>query len=64
MSAGRPTCRVHACYNRTRRVNKREVGSGGRLFSSLLVLPKTECVLRSRYAVGKASIVAALSALL
>jgi len=51
-------------FERARRLIKREVGSGAAVLISLLVLLETEWVLRSRYRVAKAEIVAALSALL
>jgi predicted nucleic-acid-binding protein len=51
-------------FERARRLIKREVGSGEAVLISLLVLLETEWVLRSRYRVAKAEIVAALSALL
>ena len=51
-------------FERARRLMKREVGSGEAVLISLLVLLETEWVLRSRYSVAKAEIVAALSALL
>ena len=51
-------------FERARRLIKREVGSGEAVLISLLVLLETEWVLRSRYGVAKAEIVAALSALL
>ena len=53
-----------AQFERARRLIKREVGSGEAVFISQLVLLETEWVLRSRYGVVKAAIVAALSALL
>src|ERR1700694_5751474 len=51
-------------FERARRLIKREVGSGEAVLISLLVLLETDGVLRSRYSVAKAEIVAALSALL
>src|SRR5204863_8111105 len=51
-------------FERARRLIRRELGGGGTVLISLLVLLGTEWVLRSRYNVAKAEIVAALSALL
>jgi len=51
-------------FERARRLIKREVGSRETVPISLLVLLETEWVLRSRYSMAKAEIVAALSALL
>ena len=51
-------------FERARRLIKRELGGGETVLISLLVLLETEWVLRSRYNVAKAEIVAALSALL
>jgi predicted nucleic-acid-binding protein len=51
-------------FERARRLIKRERGGGETVLISLLVLLETEWVLRSRYNVAKAEIVAALSALL
>ena len=53
-----------AQFERARRLIKRETGRGESAFISQLVLLETEWALRSRYAVAKAAIVAALSALL
>lgn len=49
-----------AQFERARRLRKREVGRGETVFISQLVLLETEWVLRSRYGVVKAVIVAAL----
>ena len=51
-------------FERARRLIRRELGGGETVLISLLVLLETEWVLRSRYNVAKAEIVAALSALL
>lgn len=51
-------------FERARRLIKREVGGGETVLISLLVLLETEWLLRRRYSVAKAEIVAALSALL
>jgi predicted nucleic-acid-binding protein len=51
-------------YEKARRLLDREAGKGEPVLISLLVLLETECVLRSRYALAKSEIVAALSALL
>lgn len=53
-----------AQFERARRLIKCEVGRGETVFISQLVLLETEWVLRSRYGVVKAVIVAALSVLL
>ena len=53
-----------AQFDRARRLIKRETGRGEPVFISQLVLLETERVLRSRYGVAKAAIIAALSALL
>lgn len=53
-----------AQFDRARRLIKRETGRGESVFISQLVLLETERVLRSRYGVAKAAIIAALSALL
>ena len=42
-----------ARFERARRLIKRDVGSGERVFISLLVLLETQWVLRSRYVVAK-----------
>jgi len=51
-------------YERARRLINREVNIGEPVLVSLLVLLETEWVLRSRYELAKADIVAAFSALL
>jgi predicted nucleic-acid-binding protein len=51
-------------FERARRLIRRELGGGETVLISLLVVLETEWVLRSRYKVTKAEIVAALSALL
>jgi predicted nucleic-acid-binding protein len=51
-------------FERARRLIKRELGGGETVLISLLVLLETEWVLRSRYNIAKAEIVAALSGLL
>ena len=51
-------------FERARRLLKRGIGGGEPVFISHLVLLETEWVLRSRYGVTKAAIVAALNALL
>src|SRR6266480_3371046 len=48
-------------FERARRLIKREVGGGETVLISLLVLLETEWVLRSRYGVAKAEIVAGFS---
>lgn len=53
-----------AQFERARRLIKREVAAGRRVFVSQLVLLETEWVLRSRYALPKIEIIAAISALL
>jgi predicted nucleic-acid-binding protein len=55
---------AEAQFERARRLIKREIGAGEDLFVSLMVLLETEWVLRSRYLLQKAEIVAALSGLL
>src|SRR5438094_376701 len=49
-------------FERARRLIKRELGGGETVLISLLVLLETEWVLRSRYNVAKAEIVAAIRA--
>ena len=51
-------------YEKARRLIDREVAKGEPVLVSLLVLLETEWVLRSRYELAKADIVAAFSALL
>jgi len=51
-------------YEKARRLIEREVAKGEPVLVSLLVLLETEWVLRSRYEMAKADIVAAFSALL
>jgi predicted nucleic-acid-binding protein len=53
-----------AQFDKARRLIKREVAAGRRVFVSQLVLLETEWVLRSRYALPKVEIVAAISGLL
>ena len=53
-----------AQFERARRLIKRETGRGEPVFVSQLVLLETEWVLRSRYAVTKTAMIAALAALL
>ena len=51
-------------YEKARRLIHREAGKGEPVLISLLVLLEIECVLRSRYGLSKAEILAAFSALL
>jgi predicted nucleic-acid-binding protein len=51
-------------FERARRLIKREVGQGEPVLIGLLVLLETEWVLRSRYALPKADILAVFSSLL
>ncbi len=51
-------------YEKARRLIRREVAAGRRVFVNQLVLMETEWVLRSRYAVHKNQIIAAFSGLL
>ena len=53
-----------AQFEKASRLIKREIGAGEAVFVSLLVLLETEWVLRSRYGLKKAEIVAAISGLL
>lgn len=53
-----------ARFDKARRLIKREIAAGRRVFVSQLVLLETEWVLRSRYALPKAGIIAAISGLL
>jgi predicted nucleic-acid-binding protein len=51
-------------FERARKLIKREVAAGRRVFVSQLVLLETEWVLRSRYALRKIEIIGAISGLL
>lgn len=53
-----------AQFEKTRKLFKREVVAGQRVFVNQLVLLETEWVLRSRYAVSKIQIIEAISSLL
>ena len=53
-----------AQFERARKLIKREVAAGHRVFISQLVLLETEWVLRSRYGLPKIEIAAAISGLL
>ncbi|MEW6690017.1 MAG: type II toxin-antitoxin system VapC family toxin [Pseudomonadota bacterium] len=53
-----------AQFQKARSLIKREVGAGEEVFVSLPVLLETEWVLRSRYALAKNDVVAAISGLL
>lgn len=53
-----------AQFERARRLIKREVSAGRRVFVNHLVIMETEWVLRRRYAVSKHQIIEALSGLL
>ena len=53
-----------AQFEKARKLIKREVSLGRRVFVSQLVLLETEWVLRSRYGVSKNKIIAAISGLL
>ena len=53
-----------AQYDKARKLIKREVAAGHRVFVNHLVLMETEWVLRSRYALPKNQIIAAISRLL
>jgi predicted nucleic-acid-binding protein len=53
-----------AQYEKARRLIRRELAAGRRVFVSLLVLQETEWVLRSRYGAGKAELLAVVSGLL
>ena len=53
-----------AQFDKARKLIKREVAAGRRVFVSQLVLLETEWVLRSRYALPKIEITAAISGLL
>jgi predicted nucleic-acid-binding protein len=51
-------------FEKARKLIKREVSAGRRVFVNQLVLMETEWVLRSRYEVPKAQIISAISGLL
>ena len=53
-----------AQFEKARKLIKREVAAGRRVFINQLVLMETEWVLRSRYAVPKNQIIEAISSLL
>lgn len=53
-----------AQFEKARRLIKREVAAGRRVFVSQLVLLETEWVLRSRYSLSKSQIIDAISGLL
>jgi predicted nucleic-acid-binding protein len=53
-----------AQFDKARKLIKREVAAGRRVFVNQLVLMETEWVLRSRYTVPKNQIIAAISGLL
>ena len=53
-----------AQFEKARKLIKREVVGGGRVFVSQLVLLETEWVLRSRYSLSKKLIIEAISGLL
>ncbi len=53
-----------AQFEKARKLIKREVAAGRRVFVSQLVLLETEWVLRSRYGLPKSGIIAAISGLL
>lgn len=53
-----------AQFEKARKLIKREVAAGRRVFVSQLVLLETEWVLRSRYSLRKSQIIAAISGLL
>lgn len=53
-----------AQFEKARKLIKREVAAGRRVFVSQVVLLETEWVLRSRYALPKIEIIAAISGLL
>lgn len=53
-----------AQFEKARRLIKREAGAGKAVFISLPLLLETEWVLRSRYNLSKAEIIAAISGLL
>lgn len=51
-------------FEKARKLIKREIASGRRVFVNMLVLMETEWVLRSRYAIPKNQIIEAISGLL
>jgi len=51
-------------FEKARKLIRREVAAGRRVFVSLLVLLETEWILRSRYGLPKAEIIGAVSGLL
>ena len=51
-------------FEKARKLIKREIAAGRRVFVSQLVLLETEWVLRSRYSLSKIEIIAAISGLL
>ncbi|MBI3481062.1 MAG: type II toxin-antitoxin system VapC family toxin [Nitrosomonadales bacterium] len=53
-----------AQFDKARKLIKREIAAGRRVFVNQLVLMETEWVLRSRYAATKNQIIAAISGLL
>ncbi|MHB8255350.1 MAG: PIN domain-containing protein [Acidiferrobacter sp.] len=53
-----------AQFERARKLIKREVSAGRRVFVNQFVIMETEWVLRSRYAVPKSQVIAVLSGLL
>ncbi len=53
-----------AQFERARKLIKREVSAGGRVFVNHVVIMETEWVLRSRYAIPKTQVIEALSGLL
>jgi predicted nucleic-acid-binding protein len=53
-----------AQFKKARRLIKREIGAGKKVFVNLLVLLETEWVLRSRYFLRKTEIIEAISGLL
>jgi len=53
-----------AQFEKARKLIKREVAAGRRVFVSQLVLLETEWVLRSRYSLSKSQIIGAISGLL
>jgi predicted nucleic-acid-binding protein len=53
-----------AQFERARRLIKREVSAGRRVFVNHVVIMETEWVLRSRYAIPKTQVIEALSGLL
>ena len=53
-----------AQFERARRLIRREVGAGGKVLVSLMVLMETEWVLRTRYGLQKTHVMEAISGLL